>query len=449
MAVKQVFNTSAELDFPNVLPTLDLDFANSKTLDPRITFTRASGGSYVGADGLIKYAGVNEARFDHDPSSGESLGLLVEEARTNRTTSSDYSTVTLSNVSKSTTVSTTAPDGSTVFAFDANNNTSVVHRITLTNGSTGNATVPHTASFFIKIPPIGSSGQISNNDRLLFLVRWRSSSGSGTGAVFDYFQSTQNFRILSVVGAFGPNPPATYNISANSPYYEKWPNGWYRFVFPGAVASNTSADSFALYDWNISETNVEQGGNCSVFLWGAQFEQGASPTSYIPTQGSTRTRAADNASITGKNFSEWYRQIGYTIFSEHITARPSSVFPRVFNISTSTDSFRLNHYQPPQANYVGFSAINNDINFADIRYFNITQSVKAKMATSYDFNNVVLYVNGDFVGRDITNPYPSQNRDRINIGSATPSGSYINSTISKITYYPYPLKDSNLQSLTS
>jgi hypothetical protein len=67
MAVKQVFNTSAELDFPNVLPTLDLDFANSKTLDPRITFTRSSGGSYVGADGLIKYAGVNEARFDHDP----------------------------------------------------------------------------------------------------------------------------------------------------------------------------------------------------------------------------------------------------------------------------------------------------------------------------------------------------------------------------------------------
>jgi hypothetical protein len=79
MAVKQVFNTSAELDFPNVLPTLDLDFANSKTLDPRIDFTRASGGSYVGADGLIKYAGVNEARFDHDPVTGESLGLLVEE----------------------------------------------------------------------------------------------------------------------------------------------------------------------------------------------------------------------------------------------------------------------------------------------------------------------------------------------------------------------------------
>ena len=83
MTLKQIFNTSAELDYPTVLPTLDLDFANTKTLDPRITFTRASSGSYFGADGILKYAGVNEARFDHDPVTGESLGLLIEEQRTN------------------------------------------------------------------------------------------------------------------------------------------------------------------------------------------------------------------------------------------------------------------------------------------------------------------------------------------------------------------------------
>jgi hypothetical protein len=49
-------------------------------------------------------------------------------------------------------------------------------------------------------------------------------------------------------------------------------------------------------------------GDGSAYLWGAQLEQGSFPTSYIPTQASTRTRAADNASITGKNFSEWYNQ---------------------------------------------------------------------------------------------------------------------------------------------
>ncbi|NBP16984.1 hypothetical protein EBU95_21825, partial [bacterium] len=38
---------------------LDLRFARYKTLDPRITFTRASSGTYVGSDGLIKTATTN------------------------------------------------------------------------------------------------------------------------------------------------------------------------------------------------------------------------------------------------------------------------------------------------------------------------------------------------------------------------------------------------------
>lgn len=38
---------------------LDLRFALQKTLDPRVTFTRASSGTYVGSDGLIKTATTN------------------------------------------------------------------------------------------------------------------------------------------------------------------------------------------------------------------------------------------------------------------------------------------------------------------------------------------------------------------------------------------------------
>ena len=74
---------SINQNFPNVFPSVSLDFENSKTLDPRITFTRSSVGTYVGADGLIKTAAVSEARFDHNPTTGESLGLLIEEQRTN------------------------------------------------------------------------------------------------------------------------------------------------------------------------------------------------------------------------------------------------------------------------------------------------------------------------------------------------------------------------------
>ena len=63
-------------DYPTIEPSLKLDFANARALDPRITFTRASVATYVGKDGLIKTAGVNEPRFDHDPTTGESLGSV-------------------------------------------------------------------------------------------------------------------------------------------------------------------------------------------------------------------------------------------------------------------------------------------------------------------------------------------------------------------------------------
>jgi hypothetical protein len=71
------------------VPSLDLRFADNKTLGDAVgggslvTFTRASSGTFVGSDGLIKTAAVDAPRFDHNPTTGESLGLLVEEARTN------------------------------------------------------------------------------------------------------------------------------------------------------------------------------------------------------------------------------------------------------------------------------------------------------------------------------------------------------------------------------
>ena len=73
------FNTQ----LPNIKPTLNLNFAKTKILDPRITFTRNSIGTYFDQYGVLITAQANQARFDHDPVTGESLGLLIEESRTN------------------------------------------------------------------------------------------------------------------------------------------------------------------------------------------------------------------------------------------------------------------------------------------------------------------------------------------------------------------------------
>jgi len=73
----------------SVRPTLNLDFANSKELDSRITFYRDSIATYYDSKGTLRYANVNEPRFDHDPATGESKGLLIEESRTNTFTYSN------------------------------------------------------------------------------------------------------------------------------------------------------------------------------------------------------------------------------------------------------------------------------------------------------------------------------------------------------------------------
>jgi hypothetical protein len=66
-------------------PSFSRDFAGLKTLDhgvgPAITFTRASNATFFDANGTLQTAANDTPRFDH--SGGSSLGLLIEEARTN------------------------------------------------------------------------------------------------------------------------------------------------------------------------------------------------------------------------------------------------------------------------------------------------------------------------------------------------------------------------------
>ena len=70
------------------VPTVDFLFSsgtleNAITNVNPITFNRNSIGTYVDANGVIQTAAANEERFDYDPVTGERLGLLVEESRTN------------------------------------------------------------------------------------------------------------------------------------------------------------------------------------------------------------------------------------------------------------------------------------------------------------------------------------------------------------------------------
>ncbi|MFJ3259649.1 hypothetical protein ACIPK7_05300 [Pseudomonas sp. NPDC086581] len=74
-----------------LVPSLDLDFINQRyrvngqemSFADVITFTRASAAAYYDSTGKMQMASANAPRLGFDPASGESVGLVLEDQRTN------------------------------------------------------------------------------------------------------------------------------------------------------------------------------------------------------------------------------------------------------------------------------------------------------------------------------------------------------------------------------
>jgi len=431
MAIKQVFNSSAELNYPKVLPTLDLNFANTKTLDPRITFTRASGGSYVGADGLIKYAGVNEARFDHDPETGESLGLLIEEARTNlilhNTKHNEIQWITPGSSETINTTETLSPDGTNNATKLFGNNgitirQSIYQLVSVTSGTT------YTFSVFLK------QGQRR------YATIWFDSENISQGAFFG----------ASTVIDLQTGTLATGSQTVVIPY----PNGWYRCY---VTATPTATQSMIMNvsvgaPNNTAPYDATGDGSSGIYIWGHQLEVGSFPTSYIPTQGSTRTRAVDNASITGKNFSSWYRQDEGSIFSSYIIRVPANANQNNvdFVIENATSTNRIIGWNNFAKQSV-FSLVENNVaNYVFRGTLSKINTPVKKIIGIKDFD-VKIYVGTDALIGDFASGIPDKtptNLTRMFIGVGN-GFSALNGTISRLTYFPKRLPNSQLQTLTS
>jgi hypothetical protein len=420
MSVKQVFNTSAELDYPTVLPTLDLDFANSKTLDPRITFTRSSGGSYTGADGLIKYAGVNEARFDHDPTTGESLGLLVEEQRANLLLRSEEfdDASWVKNATAVTANAATSPSGATTADALVEDTSTGVHNVLGFASCTSGAV--YTFSVFVKT----------------------------LGAL-------RNLRMFIPGGVFGSSGNATFNLTAGntagtvgpitSQFVEQWPGGWYRCGLTTNAATATSSGAFTFQLVNGAAGSYTGDGTSGIYLWGAQLEEGSFPTSYIPTTGAAATRAADVVSISGSNFSSWYRQDEGTFFVD--AAEPSAFVAYQAYLTLQgasiTDEIRIWRLNLTTAtfNHILNSATQGAINL-------VINTIANKIARSYSVaQGIVGSANGGSnVQATLSSTIPVTS---LRIGARGNNTFYGNRTYKRIAYYPKRLPNSQLQALTS
>ena len=406
--------------YPTQRPALDLNFARQKRLDSRVTFTRASTGTYVGSDGLIKTAAANEARFDHNPVTGESLGLLVEESRTNFLKySQDISSQFFNNgydgglISPNSVV---APDGtltgSKLAIVNGGTQTwwgtyNTSNYVTVVSGAT------YTYSCFFK------AGEISVVD-LMGDVR----DGGGI-----------NLRVTFTLTNSG-----SYSLSAGSSAgITPLSNGWYRCWVTGTADASTSEEPgiYASYSGN---------GSDGFYAWGLQFEAGAFPTSYIPTTTATVTRSADVANLTGTNFSSWYNQSEGT-FVASVDRDFAISGGAVFCLRSTSLGQQLQLTQFPLGgqNLMRFNTA--WVNNLDV----ITNPVGVpnKVGVALAPSDFACCCNGGPITSNSAAGFGVYQSNTLDIGRrGNYNDEWYNGTFSRIAYYPVRLPDATLQALT-
>ena len=227
-SIQSLYNDNRQ---PTVRPTLNLDFANSKELDPRITFYRESRASYYDYKGIVRYADENEPRFDHDPVSGESKGLLIEETRSN-----------------------------------VLNYTDQMHKWNI-HTNYNQAVEPNAA-----VAPDGTFSA----------TRYTAISGSNQWLYQLGPSSANSYANVTVTGSFWARSDTnqswqchiTDNVSGSS-YSYNTTTEWQRYTFVKTCASNSpGVGLYPVFIGNADKT---------IYLWGGQIETGGFATSYIPS----------------------------------------------------------------------------------------------------------------------------------------------------------------------
>jgi hypothetical protein len=396
---------SIQQNFPAISPSLNLNFARSKTLDPRITFTRTSSATRVNGQGLIEVIPANSARFDHsyDPVSGtvRSLGLLVEEARTNLVTYSEDFTQSIWDApftgrSRATRVTSTGvddPSGGNTAATFANGGSLADELIW--RAFTATANIPYTMSVWIRRRSgIGDIGMVVGDNIGIDITS----------------QVTSDWKRISLTST-----PTTTTVRA------------YIQIF---------------------------GINDQIDIWGYQLEAGAFPTSYIPTLGSTVTRTADNASMRGENFSSWYNQSEGTVFTAFRCDNwnSSNQFGKVFTINQAIFGVENNGF------WIGNDADNSNtvryrVRSGGVNQFgpaNLTRtSTIVKSAIAVKSSDFAITIDGNIPTTSTSGTLP-QVMNSLTIGRDIigVEDKFLNGHISQLTYYPKRLPNAFLQNLT-
>ena len=383
-------------------------------------FTRATTATRVNSSGLIEEMAINVPRLEYPLIDGVVNGcpsLKLEPQRTNLITYSETITA-----------------GST---WQAVNLDSVINSIISPDGTlNGTKLIKNqigTSSSWIRQRPvvvIGENytfsifGKIGNKS-ILNITYYDATSGD---RFFNFDLSTQSI---------------TGNGLSNSTYVdsgiENYGNGWYR-CYVVIEAQNTTPQAQV----SLGENRVNSQGDF-IYVWGADFQNGSYPTSYIKSNsGSTVTRNAETCDGAGDaatfNSSEG-------VLMAEISALADDGTYRIMSLSNSTAAERIYMQYTNVSNTVAVVVKTGSVTQANIGFVLPNETDFNKVSIKYKSNDFALWVNGFEVGTDTSGNTPI-GLSELAFDDGNGNNVFQGNT-KQIRYYDEVLTDSELEQLTS
>ena len=294
--------------------------------------------------GIIKFVNSNAPRFDHDPDTGESLGLLIEEKRTNYLSYSE-------EISQA-----------------SNSNVTITNNNAISPDGTQNAS------------RIVGSGSDSNQH-----INWSSQTvASGHFTTWSIFlKSTETSCILQFYtntflgGANRVNVELADGttggdaVNGNTWFWkvEEYPNSWWRVSWGGTGANAAGNMRINVVPSKTSARDATSGSavNKTYYAWGIQEEHGSGQnfaTSYIRTNSKATIRGADQVTVSGSDFTDFYNDLEGTFAVSHsiLSGVPDAENCYVFEVSdggATHIAFRYNDVNSSYSNKPAFHSVYN------------------------------------------------------------------------------------------
>jgi hypothetical protein len=372
---------------------------------------------------------INSApRFDHNPVTGESLGLLVEEQRTN----------SIRNNTMVGAVAGTPGTNPTNWTYVTTQSNGLTQSVVGTGIENGVNYIDYRFNGTTVATPLDiafgfDSGAAATGQTWTESLYLRLSSGSLAGIT--------NWRIGLIENTSGG-----------------------AFV-AGALYAVTAPTSASLISQRLSATRTFSGGatvglaqgTLSISVSGntaidftlriglPQLEQGAFATSVIQTSTAAVTRSADVASITGTAFSSWYRQDEGTVFADALIAGASAEAGIMGLTNAGETDFlrlsRLNTTSRPRALVFDNSSSQSDTQPTNT----ITVGQQFRVATVLKENDFATVLSGGALSTDTSGTMPTVDRMTIGTGAFL---TQLNGTIRRLVFWPRRLGNEVLQEVT-